>query len=271
MFATAFKTGGYVVNLVCHKFNSQKNRPWLIWLHGLLGCGDEWSPLVKLCTQYPSLVVDLPGHGDSVAVQIKDFADMNHLLSETLREQQIDQYWLIGYSLGGRIAMNYACYGDIRGLCGLLVEGGNPGLLSRRERHDRLNYDRDWARRFRSQPIEQVLFDWYQQKIFSDLLPEQRQQLIKVRSQNNGDRVADMLENTSLGHQPWLVSKLQQLTLPFMYLCGENDKKFRQLAKRYALPLQTIPHVGHNAHRANAIAFATAVNHFLSLFDYKEL
>ncbi|NHB61302.1 2-succinyl-6-hydroxy-2,4-cyclohexadiene-1-carboxylate synthase [Photorhabdus sp. RW14-46] len=255
------------MSLACRKFNGYNDRPWLVWLHGLLGCGDEWLPLVNLCAQHPSLVIDLPGHGDSTDVRVKDLLEMSCLLSETLAEQRISQYWLIGYSLGGRIAMHHACYGDIRGLCGLLIEGGNPGLFSQQERNNRLEHDRNWAGRFRSQPIEQVLSDWYQQPVFSDLLPEQRQQLIKVRRHNNGDGVANMLENTSLGHQPWLVPVLQQLTLPFVYLCGENDKKFQHLAKRCALPLQTIPRVGHNAHRANAVAFAAVVNHFLSLFN----
>lgn len=267
MFATTVKTGGSVVSLACRKFNDHNDRPWLVWLHGLLGSGDEWLPLVNLCAQHPSLVIDLPGHGDSAKVQINDFADMSRLLSATLRKQQIAQYWLIGYSLGGRIAMHHACYGDIQGLCGLMVEGGNPGLFSQQERNDRLEHDSSWAERFRSQPMEQVLSDWYQQPLFSDLLPEQRQQLIKIRCHNDGDGVAKMLENTSLGHQPWLVPVLQQLTLPFAYLCGENDKKFGRLAKHCALPLQTIPHVGHNAHRANAAAFAATVNHFLSLFN----
>ncbi|ETS31283.1 2-succinyl-6-hydroxy-2,4-cyclohexadiene-1-carboxylate synthase [Photorhabdus khanii NC19] len=266
MFATAFKTGGHVVSLACRKFNSHNGHPWLVWLHGLLGNGDEWLPLVNLCAQYPSLVIDLPGHGDSRGIQVKDFTDMSRLLSETLTEQQIDKCWLIGYSLGGRIAMHHVCYGDIQGLCGLLVEGGNPGLFSQQERNARLEHDRRWARRFRFQPIEQVLSDWYQQAVFSDLLPEQRRQLIKMRRHNHGGGVADMLENTSLGYQPWLVPELQQLALPFAYLCGEKDEKFQQVAKYCALPLQTIAHVGHNAHRSNAAAFAAAVNHFLSLF-----
>lgn len=145
MFTTTVKTGVNIVSLACRKFNSHNDRPWLVWLHGLLGCSDEWLPLVNLCAQHPSLVIDLPGHGDSTDVQVKDLMDMSCLLSETLAEQQISKYWLMGYSLGGRIAMYHASYGDIRGLCGLLIEGGNPGLFSQQERNNRLEHDRNWA------------------------------------------------------------------------------------------------------------------------------
>lgn len=40
-----------------------------------------------------------------------------------LKEYDINHYWLIGYSLGGRIAMYHACFGETSGLMGLIVEG----------------------------------------------------------------------------------------------------------------------------------------------------
>ncbi|MDC9592473.1 2-succinyl-6-hydroxy-2,4-cyclohexadiene-1-carboxylate synthase [Xenorhabdus sp. IM139775] len=277
MPARVTETGGCPVKLYCQTFHSHHQGRWLVWLHGLLGTGDDWLPAVAACHQHPSLVVDLPGHGRSANVNLTGgFAQMSALLNATLSEYQIRDYWLIGYSLGGRIAMYHAIYGKPdygkpdysknSALQGLLVEGGNPGLFSRRERDRRLQHDQHWAQRFRREPMRSVLADWYQQPVFADLTAAQREQFIHLRSQNSGNGIADMLEKTSLGHQPWLVPALQQLSIPFSYLCGENDRKFQHIAQRYTLPLNTIPQVGHNAHYGDPVAFSSAVNHFLSLF-----
>ncbi|MBE8595486.1 2-succinyl-6-hydroxy-2,4-cyclohexadiene-1-carboxylate synthase [Xenorhabdus sp. BG5] len=260
-------TGGGAVKLNCRTFHTHNQGTWLVWLHGLLGSGGDWFPVVDACDRYPSLVVDLPGHGNSVNMNVTGgFAEMSELLTATLAGYSINDYCLMGYSLGGRIAMYHALYGKQNGLRGLLVEGGNPGLFSQQERDVRLRNDQHWAQRFRQEPMVSVLPDWYQQPIFADLTAVQREKIIHLRSQNRGDGIADMLESTSLGRQPWLVPALQQMSIPFSYLCGENDRKFQSIAQQYTLPLTTIPQVGHNAHYGNPVAFASAVNCFLSLF-----
>ena len=249
----------------------QHSGPWLVWLHGLLGSGEDWLPVAELCGDYPSLLVDLPGHGKSTAVKTRGFADISQQLAETLQAHGIREYWLAGYSLGGRIAMYHACNGHHQGLLGLLVEGGNLGLESDELRAQRLQHDRQWAQRFRHEPLPQVLADWYQQDVFADLDSQQRTQLVSLRTANQGPAVADMLEATSLGHQPWLLPALQRLSVPYTYLCGSRDQKFQQLAHQYQLPLRTLARAGHNAHRANPGAFAAQVLSFLSQSSFLSL
>lgn len=254
------------MTLACQRYNTHNDGPWLVWLHGLLGEGHEWEPVITACHEYPSLVIDLPRHGNSASISVNNFIEISALLTKTLKAQNITQYWLIGYSLGGRIAMYHACFGDTTGLLGLIVEGGNPGLYDGKERQDRIYHDKRWAQRFREEPIEKVLTQWYQQSVFSDLTDEKRQLLVEKRRHNAGFCIAESLETLSLGHQPWLVTELQQLTLPFIWLCGENDKKFQMIAQQYSLPVTTIPHAGHNAHQAQPDAYAVVINHILSLF-----
>jgi len=241
----------------------ESHRPWLVWLHGLLGNNNEWRVIASRCEQWPSLAIDLPGHGDSAAQPCEDFADISRQITATLQHHKIESYWLVGYSLGGRIAMYHACYGEHQGLQGIVIEGGNPGLESEELRTQRCAHDANWASRFRAEPIEQVLLDWYQQPIFDDLSAVHREALIAARSANVGSAVADMLEATSLGRQPWLVPQLQRLTLPMRVLCGVDDHKFQMLARDAGLPLRTVPLAGHNAHLANPADFAAALHEFL--------
>jgi 2-succinyl-6-hydroxy-2,4-cyclohexadiene-1-carboxylate synthase len=80
--------------------------------------------------------------------------------------------------------MFHACQ-QPKGLCGLIVEGGHPGLQDA-EAHCAAASDRRWATRFRQQPLESVFADWYQQPVFASLTDAQRATLITLRSQNNG-------------------------------------------------------------------------------------
>lgn len=230
--------------------------PYLVWLHGFLGSQKEWQPFNRAFANWPQLRVDLPGHGDSIDIEANSFADVNQLLHNTLLSYNILKYVLIGYSLGGRLAMYHACQGASTGLRGLVVEGANPGLASLSACIERQNTDRRWAQRFRQQPIKAVLEQWYRQPVFQSLTDVERAGLIKLRSHNNPQTLARMLEATSLGVQPDLHAALGHLTVPFHYFCGERDEKFRFVAESLSLTPQLIPAAGHNAHRQNLVAFS---------------
>ncbi|MFP9229225.1 2-succinyl-6-hydroxy-2,4-cyclohexadiene-1-carboxylate synthase [Pectobacterium cacticida] len=239
-------------------------QPWLVCLHGLLGSGEDWLPILPFFPDWPVLLVDLPGHGASRTIVTTDFAAVSRQLSATLSEQGIERYWLLGYSLGGRIAMYHACAGQHDGMLGLLVEGGHPGLPTAAQREERRRHDARWAQRFRQETLPMVLQDWYRQAVFADLNDQQREQLITHRCRNHGASVATMLEATSLGQQPFLADALRHLSLPFMYLCGASDVKFHTLAAHYGLPVVRVAQAGHNAHQANPTVYADRVRAFIS-------
>ncbi len=231
------------------------NQPCLVWLHGFLGSQQEWHPVAQHFASWPQLFIDLPGHGASADIQVEDFQQTDALLKATLTAHQISRYWLIGYSLGGRIAMYHAAAGA-KGLVGMVVEGGNPGLVDEAERQPRRENDHRWAERLRQEPIEQVLSDWYRQPVFSSLTANQRTALVALRRQNNPLALAAMLEATSLGRQPNLRPTLQAAGGEFHYLCGERDDKFRAIATMLGFPAHTIASAGHNAHREQPEAVA---------------
>ena len=235
---------------------SQPQRPCLVWLHGFLGNHHEWEPVSRAFNEWPQLWLDLPGHSASTDLQAVDFATTDALIAATLAHYPIDKYWLIGYSLGGRLAMYHATHHRESGLCGLVVEGGHPGLDNETDREARLQHDARWAAKFRHDKLDQVLEDWYRQPVFSDLNERQRNALVALRSQNDAAALAATLEALSLSRQPDLQAALSQLQIPFHYLCGERDVKFRAVATRLGLTPEVISGVGHNAHRDAPAAFS---------------
>ena len=241
----------------------QPGHPWLVFLHGFSGDCREWLTVGQAFGAYSRLYIDLPGHGGSANIAANSLAEVGHLLEKTLNSYNILKYWLVGYSLGGRVAMYFACQ-PREGLCGLVVEGGHPGLTDENQRLLRRHGDAAWAERFRREPLTQVFADWYQQPVFASLDAAQRAALIALRSRNNGGALAAMLQASSLAEQPDLREPLRAREFPFHYLCGERDGKFRAIADELSATTHVINHAGHNAHRENPDAVVACLAQFLA-------
>ncbi|NIF30944.1 2-succinyl-6-hydroxy-2,4-cyclohexadiene-1-carboxylate synthase [Enterobacter sp. Cy-643] len=242
--------------------------PHIVWLHGFLGSHHEWQALKPHFSDWPQLYLDLPGHGGSAGLDVQSFAEVDSALRNTLKHHGINHYWLVGYSLGGRIAIYHASQAESKGLRGLVVEGGHPGLANVAEREARALNDARWAQRLMHEDFQAVLNAWYRQPVFHSLSCEQRADLVTLRAQNNPRALARMLEATSLARQPDLREMLGQLAVPFHFICGERDEKFRAVAAGLNCAQTLISGAGHNAHREAPAAFSSAL---LTLFRSYDL
>ncbi|MGN5259586.1 2-succinyl-6-hydroxy-2,4-cyclohexadiene-1-carboxylate synthase [Aeromonas hydrophila] len=234
------------------------DQPTLVLLHGLLGDANDWQPVQAALADLPSLALDLPGHGSNQAVRVAGFEQAHRWLCDELAARGIGRYQLVGYSLGGRLALYHASQSPA-GLQALLLENCHPGLPPA-ERPARLAHDEGWARRFEQEPLAAVLADWYRQGVFADLGKDARARQIARRLGNDGKAVAAMLRATSLGQQPDLGPWLAQGTLPVTYVSGKRDHKFHQLACLMASQHRKINHLeldgGHNLHAHQPETFA---------------
>lgn len=242
----------------------RQQQPWLVFLHGFSGDNREWQTVGATLADFPRLYLDLPGHGGSAEMAVTSFAQMDTCLRATLAHYNIRHYWLVGYSLGARVAMYHACQ-QPGGLRGLVVEGGHPGLTDDAARTERQLSDMRWAVRFRQQPLDAVFDAWYRQPVFASLDASQRAALVALRSQNNGATLAAMLEATSLACQPDLRAALHALPFSVHYLYGEFDSKFCALATQVTRHCHAIPAAGHNAHRENPAGVAAVLARILRL------
>lgn len=229
----------------------------VVFLHGLLGSQEDWAGVLSLLQNFSEilpLTLDLPFHGNNQNSTCANFAEARNLIHSTLISILGKQkFYLIGYSLGGRLALDYALNGNNLNLLGTILEGTNLGLKSETERLARWQNDQLWANRFRTEPIEQVLNDWYQQPVFAHLDKNKRSNLVKKRQHNLGANIAQMLEATSLAKQadysPYLPHK------GITFLIGEQDHKFRLMAEENQLDYCLIKQAGHNAHLENPSDF----------------
>lgn len=251
------------MSLRAQRREGEGSRPWLVFLHGFSGDGREWQQVGEQLGEYPRLYLDLPGHGASSNIPGGNFASVDDSLQNALVSNRILNYWLIGYSLGGRIAMHFACQRARAGLQGVVVEGSHPGLQSEAERRQRYRGDVQWAQRLAREPLRAVFTDWYQQPVFASLTENQRRERVALRAGCDGIALSEMLMATSLAQQPDLRPALAGRDYPFYYLCGERDSKFRAVAQALGASCTVIPQAGHNAHRDNPDAVAARLAQIL--------
>ena len=85
-----------------------RGKPVII-LHGLLGSLDNWRTVTgKLAAHYRVLAVDLRNHGRSPHSPETDFGLMAEDVRELLDGQGLPPVCLLGHSLGGKVAMEFA-------------------------------------------------------------------------------------------------------------------------------------------------------------------
>lgn len=100
--------------------------PPLIIMHGLLGSSRNWITVGKLLAKYFNVfVLDLRNQGNSPHVDSMHYDDLVDDLVHWLEDKDIDKFYLLGHSLGGKVAMAYACRYPER-LLGLIVEDMAP-------------------------------------------------------------------------------------------------------------------------------------------------
>ncbi len=245
-------------------------RPALL-LHGFGGDHHDWHRLRPLLAPRPLFTPDLPGHSATPPLATPTLAGCAHWLNQQLDDAKVARIHLLGYSLGGRIALTFAQLYPER-LASLTLEGAHPGLQHAAERQQRQQQDAQWARRFSHEPLGRVWADWYQQPLFADLEATERQALLAARSKAHGPQLAAMLAGCSLARQQDLRPIIAGLPCPVHYLFGAGDSRYAAIAEALAsvapqLISRAIAAAGHNAHRAQPQEFAAVLNLLWSLAD----
>lgn len=94
------------MKLFFQKFGSG---PPVLILHGLLGTSDNWQPIARaLSENYQVFLPDMRNHGRSPHSNEFNYPAMVEDIYEFLTDLNLRNIFLIGHSMGGKIAMNFA-------------------------------------------------------------------------------------------------------------------------------------------------------------------
>jgi 2-succinyl-6-hydroxy-2,4-cyclohexadiene-1-carboxylate synthase len=252
----------------------KKIAPTLVMLHGFTGSAASWGNILDTLAARGLRVIalDLPGHGkSSVPNDPRRYAieRCQQDILAALQELGVHKgrAILLGYSMGGRIALYTAFSGFFRAL---ILESASPGLADPTEREQRRVSDEALAAGIERDGIAAFVDHWENLPLFASQksLPlERREELHRQRLQNNAAGLAQSLRGIGTGVQPSLHAQLPNLHVPVLLITGELDTKFTAIARQMAqaLPraqLRIIPGAGHTVHLEQPQEFASLVSDF---------
>ncbi len=252
----------------------RKGDPALVMLHGFTGSAAGWGNHLAALAAYDLRVIalDLPGHGQSGAPGDPRRYAMESCEQDILAALQklgVDPggAMLLGYSMGGRIALYSAFSGFFRAL---VLESASPGLADPAEREQRRASDEQLAASIERGGVPAFVDRWEKLPLFASqhALPlETREALRRQRLNNRASGLAQSLRGVGTGVQPALHNRLPTLRIPVLVLAGELDTKFSEIARSMAqvllhAELRIVPGAGHAIHLEQPAVFNSIVGDF---------
>lgn len=226
----------------------------IIALHGFTGRGSDWALPREKLKGHAWLAPDLPGHGSASGVTPADLPA--HLAAIARARGFFSEHpVLIGYSMGGRVAL-HAALAMPEAFSALVLIGASPGLADPAERVARRGADAELAGRILKTDTPAFLAEWDAQPLLAGrhATPEPwKTRSLEARRQNSPEGLAASLAGVGTGTLEPLWDRLGEIRIPTLVLAGANDAKFTDIARRMAgkIPgaiFAGVEGAGHAAH-----------------------
>jgi len=240
-----------------------------------MGSSADWAPVAQnLDSGRRCFCPDLPGHGACPVNAGADMAATSKMLFRELDKHGIEKCALVGYSMGGRVALHLAIQRPER-FSSLILESASPGIADPQARLERRKQDEELAGKLvRLYQHEAGFYDfldaWYRQPLFDTWSesPALMQRVIARRLHNDPRALAAALLGLGVGAQPSLWTRLSAMELPVLLITGTKDSKFTAIAEAMTDVLPCARHerfqaCSHCVHEETPEQFASVVERFL--------
>lgn len=241
--------------------------PAVIFLHGIGGDAESWLPeLEALADRCRAIAWDMPGYGGSPALPGMTFPALADAVKDLLGKLGIERAHLVGHSIGGMVALEFAARFPGR-VASLVLYATSPAFGKP---------DGDWQREFlkaRLAPLDAG-------GRMADLAPSIVQSLVGDNPDPDGiaratAAMARVPEAAYRAAMQCLVTfdrrdALAGIAFPVLVLAGEKDDNApaammeRMAAKISGARFRVIPGAGHLAHFERPEAFRAELDAFLN-------
>ncbi|MBA3815289.1 MAG: alpha/beta fold hydrolase [Parachlamydiaceae bacterium] len=226
-------------------------------LHGFLGKSSDWKDLFQ-----GHILQDKLQSEDLFAENILDMWQWAKQFNS--RKAKADEQVLIGYSLGGRLAL-HALISNPHLWTSAVIVSAHLGLKSS-EKMSRGQIDEEWAQRFESDSWSQLMVEWNNREVFKqDSFHFKREEKDYSRA-----ALAAALRNWSLSKQSDLKQQIMELPMPILWIAGAEDVVYATQALKLHLlhPLSEIwvvPETGHRVPWQCPERFLLKITQFLEM------
>lgn len=239
----------------------------LVVIHGLFGNADNWHSIAqKWSEDFTVFCIDLPNHGKSSPLAPATFPNMANQIFLWLTQQNISSCYLLGHSLGGKVAMQ--------------LTSDHPEKIKKLVVADiaPVSYTPSHTEIFKG--LQEINHQKPQTRKEADELlsrfepePGVRQFLLKNLKRTEDGHVIQLGLNELIESYQDILSKpplKQGLTTPTLFIKGEHSSYIRAEHQSETLAIfpnasvKVIPETGHWLHAEKPTTFASLVKRFLT-------
>ncbi|MBL7543090.1 MAG: hydrolase [Bdellovibrionaceae bacterium] len=240
-----------------------------IFLHGFLGLPSDWDDVIE------NIKVDLENSGVDGEYYSVDYFNRPNLSPKNSFDKMATEFvsWaesntrnsrkiLVGYSLGGRLALHiFQKKPELFET--LICVSTHPGMKADEEEQikERETRDQFWSELFLNHNWSEVIQKWNEQSVFegSDFEPE------RDSTQYRRDLLSKSLINWSLSKQTDKRMLIRQNSQKILWIAGERDKKFVELTRGLHkenpdLKIELISLAGHRVIFDNSLELARSIS-----------
>lgn len=234
--------------------------PAIVFVHGFTQTRSSWRQCAEmLANRHRCILVDAPHHGEAQSCDL-GHAEAARAVGDSARDSV-----LVGYSMGGRLALEAALHGNV-GLRALVLVSTTAGIESDVDRERRRGDDETLASRVESIGTAAFLAEWLAQPLFAHSRRDPED--FAGRASNAAESLARSLRRCGAAEQPSSWNELHRLAIPTLVVAGAEDAKFVGLAHRLnegitGSELVIIDHAGHSVHLDQPERFAEVLGDFL--------
>jgi 2-succinyl-6-hydroxy-2,4-cyclohexadiene-1-carboxylate synthase len=253
-------------------FTSGEGTPVTL-LHGFTQSGRSWQEVIsRMLAGWFWIVPDLRGHGET-RTQPGAPCTMDACASdlEALWDHLgVDRTHLVGYSMGGRLALHVAARRPSR-LLSLLTIGAHAGLEAD-AREGRRRGDEALAQRIEAGGLESFVNYWTGLPLFAGLERRGPSFTAQVRAERMSNRVAGLAESLrgmGAGAMEPVWEELAHVPFRCTFVAGQLDHGYVASARRLAaiVPdghVEVVQRSGHPVHQERPEAFARVLSDHLA-------
>ena len=239
----------------------------IVFLHGFTGNSNSWRHIADALNRWV-ILIDLPGHSKSEFINLNEEYSIDDFCSELyllLNNYSIKKIDLVGYSMGGRIAMAFSSKHSNR-INSLVLESSSLGIDDNKDKEDRYNQDLELCDNMEDN-LNVFVDNWESKLLFKDqkrrnyiLWEEQRNNRLK----HNHKQLSKSLQVFSSGSMPYYEESFKYFEFPISIICGTDDDKYVKIGKEMMYMNKNakqyiIAKSSHNTHLENPAMFLTII------------
>ncbi|MEA2409380.1 MAG: 2-succinyl-6-hydroxy-2,4-cyclohexadiene-carboxylate synthase [Thermoleophilaceae bacterium] len=225
----------------------------VLFIPGFMQRGDAWRPVAELLPErYPSRLLDHAEH--SFEGRMREIAEAGADV-------------LVGYSLGGRLALRAALRSP-ESFTAVVLVGSTAGFEEGPLRVGRAEADEKLASWMEAMPIEDIVSLWERQPLFAEQADALVEQQRPGRLSHDPRSLALLLRTAGQGALEPVWHELRALELPLLAIAGARDDGYSAAAKRIAATAPQgraviVEDAGHAAHLQQPQRVADLITEFL--------